>query len=52
VQTWPADPVRAFEYAVRHVGDVLAGAAAPAHLAYTDSLGNARALDLVLAAAE
>jgi D-xylose 1-dehydrogenase (NADP+, D-xylono-1,5-lactone-forming) len=49
-QTWPADPVRAFEYAVRHIADVLAGAAAPAHLAATDALGNARALDLVRAA--
>jgi hypothetical protein len=51
VQTWPADPVRAFEYAVRHVGDVLTGTAVPAHLAITEALGNARALDLVLAAA-
>jgi predicted dehydrogenase len=51
VQSWPADPVRAFEYAVRHVGDVLAGVTSPAHLAATDALGNARALDLVRAAA-
>jgi predicted dehydrogenase len=51
VRSWPADPVRAFEYAVRHVGDVVAGVTSPAHLAATDALGNARALDLVRAAA-
>jgi predicted dehydrogenase len=50
-QTWLADPVRAFQYGVQHVADVLAGTTAPRHLAATDSPGNARALDLVRAAA-
>jgi D-xylose 1-dehydrogenase (NADP+, D-xylono-1,5-lactone-forming) len=49
-QSWPADPVRAFEYGVRHIGEVLAGTEPPAHLAVTDALGNARALDLIRAA--
>jgi xylose dehydrogenase (NAD/NADP) len=51
VRTWPADPVRAFQYAIEHVADVVDGAAEPRHLAATDSPGNARALDLVRAAA-
>jgi predicted dehydrogenase len=50
LESWPADPVRAFEYGVRHIGEVLAGTEPPAHLAATDALGNARALDLVRAA--
>lgn len=50
-RTWQADPARAFQHAVRHVGDVLAGTAKPLHLAAADALGNARALDLVRAAA-
>jgi predicted dehydrogenase len=49
VQTWPADPARAFQYAIEHVADVVNGAE-PKHLAATDSPGNARALDLVRAA--
>jgi predicted dehydrogenase len=50
-RTWPADPARAFQHAVQHVGAVLAGTAKPEHLAAADALGNARALDLVRAAA-
>jgi D-xylose 1-dehydrogenase (NADP+, D-xylono-1,5-lactone-forming) len=51
VRSWAAGPVGVFDYAVRHIGEVLAGRTAPLHLAATDSLGNARALDLVRAAA-
>jgi D-xylose 1-dehydrogenase (NADP+, D-xylono-1,5-lactone-forming) len=50
-RTWQADPARAFQHAVEHVGAVLAGTAKPQHLAAADALGNARALDLVRAAA-
>jgi D-xylose 1-dehydrogenase (NADP+, D-xylono-1,5-lactone-forming) len=49
-KTWPADPVRAFQYGIMHIADVLAGAV-PRHLAATDSPGNARALDLARVAA-
>lgn len=49
-ETWPADPVRAFQYGITHIADVHAGRAAPRHLAATDSPGNARALDLVRSA--
>ena len=45
--TWHADPIRAFQYGITHIADVHAGRAAPRHLAATDALGNARALDLV-----
>jgi predicted dehydrogenase len=50
-RTWQAHPARAFQHAIEHVADVLAGTAAPRHLAATDAPGNARALDLVRAAA-
>lgn len=50
-QTWPAGPGKAFEHALRHLADVLRGRAEPRHLAATDAPGNARALDLVRAAA-
>ncbi len=50
-QTWQAHPARAFQHAIEHVAGVLAGTAAPRHLAATDAPGNARALDLVRAAA-
>jgi hypothetical protein len=52
VDTWAADPPSAFQHAVAHIGDVLAGRAQPRHLAATDSAGNARALDLVRSAAK
>ncbi|HEX5407013.1 MAG TPA: Gfo/Idh/MocA family oxidoreductase [Pseudonocardiaceae bacterium] len=50
VETWQADPVRAFQYAIEHVADVVNGVSEPRHLAATDSPGNARALDQVRAA--
>jgi xylose dehydrogenase (NAD/NADP) len=51
VQTWTADPARAFQHAIEHVADVVGGRAEPLHLAATDAPGNARALDLARAAA-
>lgn len=48
---WAADPRPAFEHAIRHIHAVLAGDEQPRHLAGTDALGNARALDLVRTAA-
>ena len=51
VQTWAAHPARAFQHAIEHVGGVLDGRVQPLHLAATDAPGNARALDLVRAAA-
>jgi predicted dehydrogenase len=51
IDTWPAGPVRAFQYAVEHIGAVVAGETAPISLAREDALGNARALDLVRQAA-
>jgi D-xylose 1-dehydrogenase (NADP+, D-xylono-1,5-lactone-forming) len=50
-QTWANEPPRAFQYAIEHIGAVLAGAEAPRHLAAADALGNAVALDLIRAAA-
>ncbi|HEX3593402.1 MAG TPA: Gfo/Idh/MocA family oxidoreductase [Pseudonocardiaceae bacterium] len=50
-RTWTADPRRAFQHAIEHVGAVVAGTEQPRHLAATDAPGNARALDLVRAAA-
>ncbi|HEX4704703.1 MAG TPA: Gfo/Idh/MocA family oxidoreductase, partial [Pseudonocardiaceae bacterium] len=42
VDTWPADPPPAFQHAVAHIGDVVAGRAEPRYLAATDAAGNAR----------
>lgn len=50
-RSWQAEPRRAFQYAVEHVGAVVAGTEPPRHLAATDASGNAHALDLVRAAA-
>jgi xylose dehydrogenase (NAD/NADP) len=50
-QTWANEPPRAFQHAIAHIGAVLAGTEAPRHLAAADALGNAVALDLILAAA-
>jgi predicted dehydrogenase len=50
-QTWGNEPPRAFQYAIEHIGAVVAGTEAPRHLAATDALGNAAALDLIRAAA-
>lgn len=51
VDEWTADPKPAFQHAVEHIHAVLSGDAQPRHLARTDAFGNARALDLVAAAA-
>jgi D-xylose 1-dehydrogenase (NADP+, D-xylono-1,5-lactone-forming) len=48
---WSPDPRTAFQCAVEHIHAVLRGDDSPRHLATTDSLGNARALDMILAAA-
>jgi xylose dehydrogenase (NAD/NADP) len=50
-QTWANEPPRAFQYAIEHIGAVLAGTEAPRHLAAADALGNAAALDLIRTAA-
>jgi D-xylose 1-dehydrogenase (NADP+, D-xylono-1,5-lactone-forming) len=50
-QTWANEPARAFQYAIAHIGAVLAGTEAPRHLAAADALGNAAALDLIRTAA-
>jgi len=50
-QAWTADERPAFQHAVEHIQAVLRGETAPRHLAATDALGNARAIDLVDAAA-
>ena len=51
VAEWTADGKPAFQYGVEHIQAVLNGDAEPEHLAATDALGNARALDLIAAAA-
>jgi D-xylose 1-dehydrogenase (NADP+, D-xylono-1,5-lactone-forming) len=50
-EQWPADERAAFQYGVEHIQAVLRGDEAPRHLAATDSLGNARSLDRLAAAA-
>lgn len=50
-QQWEAGDKLAFQHGVEHVQAVLRGEVEPRHLAKTDALGNARALDLVTAAA-
>jgi predicted dehydrogenase len=51
IDRWPAEPQRAFQYAVEHIGTVVAGNETPRFLAAETALGNARALDLVHEAA-
>ncbi len=51
VETWPAAAGTAFRHAVDHIDAVIADGATPRHRAVDDSLGQARALDLVRAAA-
>jgi xylose dehydrogenase (NAD/NADP) len=51
VQEWTADPRAAFQCGVEHIQAVIHGEEQPRHLAATDSFGNARALDLIAAAA-
>jgi predicted dehydrogenase len=48
---WTADAKPAFQYGVEHIQAVLRGDEQPRHLAETDAAGNARALDLIAAAA-
>lgn len=43
----PAPEGTAFSWGIRHIHDVLTGAAAPRHLASEDALGNARALQFL-----
>ena len=50
-QTWANEPPLAFQYAISHIGAVLAGTEAPRYLAAADALGNATALDLIRTAA-
>ncbi len=52
VAEWTAGEQLAFQHGVEHVHSVLNGQAEPRHLAMTDALGNARALDMILAAAQ
>jgi predicted dehydrogenase len=49
-EEWTADPRPAFQCGVEHVQAVVRGEEAPRHLAHTDSMGNARTLDLIAAA--
>lgn len=51
VDRWTADPRPAFQCGIEHVQAVLRGDEEPRHLARKDSLGNARALDLIAASA-
>jgi hypothetical protein len=48
---WTARGRLAFQCGVEHIQAVLAGTEEPRHLARTDALGNAVAIDGVLAAA-
>ena len=51
VAEWTAGDKLAFQHGVEHIHAVLRGETEPRHLAATDALGNARALDMILAAA-
>jgi predicted dehydrogenase len=53
VQTWPGTPSgeRSFTPAIRHIHRVLRGDEAPRHLAADEAMGNAEAIEAVLAAA-
>ena len=46
-QTWSADGVPAFQYAIEHIHRVVVGEAAPEHLAVNDAQAQAEAMDLV-----
>ena len=48
---WTSDERTAFQCGIEHIHAVLRGEEQPRHLATTDALGNARALDLIAAAA-
>lgn len=47
VQTWTADGIPAFQYAITHIQRVISGEVAPEHLAVDDALRQAEAMDLV-----
>jgi xylose dehydrogenase (NAD/NADP) len=51
VAEWTSGDKPAFQHGIEHIQAVLRGGAEPRHLAATDALGNARALDLIEAAA-
>jgi predicted dehydrogenase len=51
VAEWTAGDKLAFQHGVEHIHAVLRGESEPRHLAATDALGNARALDMIFAAA-
>jgi predicted dehydrogenase len=51
VRDWAADERTAFQCGVEHIHAVLRGEEQPRHLAAFDALGNARALDMIAAAA-
>lgn len=46
-QSWNAEPGTAFQHAITHIQAVIAGDAAPRHLAVQDALAQAEAMDLV-----
>lgn len=47
VESWPAADGSAFSHAIDHIHQVIGGMTAPLHLATTDALPQARAMDLV-----
>ncbi len=51
VRSWTADPAPAFQWMIAHAQQVVRGESAPRLTAAESSLGNARALDLIRAAA-
>jgi predicted dehydrogenase len=53
IQTWPSVPSgeRSFTAAIRHIHRALRGLEEPRHLAIDEAMGNAEAIDAVLAAA-
>ena len=51
VAEWTAGDKLAFQHGVEHIHAVLRGEAEPRHLAATDAAGNARAMDMIFAAA-
>jgi len=53
LQTWPGSPSgeRSFTPAIRHIHRAMRGLEAPRHLAIDEAMGNAEAIDAVLAAA-
>jgi D-xylose 1-dehydrogenase (NADP+, D-xylono-1,5-lactone-forming) len=51
VAEWTSGEKPAFQHGIEHIQAVLRGEVEPRHLAATDAAGNARALDLIAAAA-